>query len=89
MSNDPQSVPSVAQVVHQHLEKVSKKPFGAEDHLREDLGLDSIRLVSVVTRLTGALKVSILSFSDRDLIGLNTVGDVVRLFEAKIQTQSS
>ena len=51
--------------------------------LKEDLGLDSMQLVRIITRLTLKLKVNIFEFSDQDLAGVKTIGDLIRLFVVK------
>jgi acyl carrier protein len=64
----------------------SVNPIREEMTLREDLGLDSIRIITALTRLSRKLGVSILEFTDRDLLGLKTVNDLVLLFSGKETT---
>ncbi len=59
------------------------------DNLKEDLGLDSIRTISAVTKLTKKLDVNILDFSDQDLFQLETVEDLIQLFESKSSVAKS
>ena len=50
------------------------KKFNLEDHLKDDLGLDSIGFVELGTGLEEKYMVDI---SDEDLEAFNTVGEVV------------
>lgn len=52
--------------------------------LKENLGLASLDLVSLITNLSKALNISILEFSDADLINLKSVKDLVNLFKNKL-----
>lgn len=74
----------VRATITERLEGAVRRP-DIPDHalLKEDLGLDSIRLVALLTQLTQVLRVSILSFTDQDLVGLKAVGDLIELFERK------
>lgn len=49
-----------------------------DSHLRDDLGLDSVRLVTLVTDLEQALEVAA---SPEQLIEIQTLGDLVRVME--------
>lgn len=73
------------QTVFETLEAVKKvvdPPLQAL--LKEDLGLDSMHLVRVITKLTMKLKMSIVDFSDQELAYVKTVNDLIELFRRKI-----
>jgi len=75
---------SIKQEVIETVKNVVKKTNINDTHkLKEDLGLDSIRTISVVTKLTKKLNVNILDLSDQDLVNLYTVSDLIQLFESK------
>ncbi len=54
--------------------------------LKEDLGLSSIQLVMLMTKLSTKLGVNILEFTDQDLVLTTSVTDLVNLFNKKIET---
>jgi acyl carrier protein len=79
----------IRETIYRHL-RASKKsskttPVRDADLLKEDLGLDSMRLVSLFTGLGDELELDILEFSDLDLTDLRTVGQLVALFEKQTQ----
>ncbi len=79
--------PNIKQEVIETLTSVTKNSAANESHkLKEDLGLDSIRIILIVTKLTKKLNVNILDLSDQDLVDLDTVTDLIRLFESKSDT---
>jgi len=81
---------TIKQEVVQTLAAVTKNSTINESHnLKEDLGLDSIRIILVVTKLTKKLDVNILDFSDQDLVALQSVNDLIQLFESKSDTENS
>lgn len=76
--------PTIKQEVIQILTNVTRiESINADHKLKEDLSLDSIRTISVITKLTKKLEVNILDLSDQDLVNLDTVADLIRLFESK------
>lgn len=81
---------SIKQEVIETVKNVVKKTNINDSHkLKEDLGLDSIRTISVVTKLTKKLNVNILDLSDQDLVNLYTVSDLIQLFESKSKNDVS
>lgn len=64
------------------------RPITTGMALRTDLGLDSIRIITALTRLSRKLNVSILDFTDRELMGLKSVQDLVVIFTEKSQAQA-
>jgi len=63
---------------------INKDDIKPEMLLKEDLGQDSIRMVTIITKMSAKFKVNIFEFSDRDLARLKTVNDLVELFKNKI-----
>lgn len=51
--------------------------------LKEDLGLPSIKLIMILTNLTSQLNISIMDFSDYELLRLKSVGDLINLLTIK------
>jgi acyl carrier protein len=56
----------------------------ADKLLKEDLALPSIKMVMILTTLTAELGISILDFTDYELLRLKTVGDVAGLLCGKL-----
>src|SRR4026209_2648880 len=50
-------------------------------HLRDDLGLDSMAVIELLYRIEEAFDLQI---PDQDLVGLTTVGHVVHYFEKRL-----
>ena len=78
----------VEKIVHSNIRKLmseNKKSATIDNTmlLSEDLGFASMTQVALFTNLTEAFEVDILQFEDEELIGLKSVGDIVRLFERK------
>ncbi len=63
------------------VKKISNPPGTAL--LKEDLGIDSMQFVRIITKLTGKLDVNIFELSDQDLAGVKTVDQLVDLFRKK------
>lgn len=81
---------TIKQEVIQTITNSTKKGDVCESHkLKEDLGLDSIRIISIVTKLTRSLNINILDLSDQDLVNLDTVADLIRLFKSKSNKEIS
>ncbi len=80
----------VDKVVKKHLLKNVKKNLiiNITDtaYLREDLSLDSLRLVSLFSSSINDLKISITDFSDTELLNISTVGDLKLLLTIKVST---
>lgn len=51
--------------------------------LKEDLGIDSMQFIRIITKLTGKLNVNIFELSDQDLANVKTVDQLVALFTKK------
>lgn len=51
--------------------------------LKEDLGIDSMQFVRIITKLTGKFDVNIFEMSDQDLAGVKTVDQLAALFRKK------
>ncbi|HEY9869230.1 MAG TPA: acyl carrier protein [Candidatus Obscuribacterales bacterium] len=69
--------------VKEHMSRVLKVPVGrlTEEAVLTDLVTDSFVLVDLVIELQEELGVLIMQ---EDLKGVNTVGDLVRLFESRV-----
>jgi acyl carrier protein len=71
----------VVEEVKQQLQQVATSAsFGPETDLKGDLGLSSLSLVSVLTRLCETFNVDMLALTDADLARLDKVGDLIALF---------
>jgi acyl carrier protein len=62
----------------------SRAAITADQLLKEDLGLPSIKMVMILTTLTAELGISIMDFTDYELLRLKTVGDVSQLISNKL-----
>jgi acyl carrier protein len=60
--------------------KPALEAAGAEARIREDLGVSSANLVDVLLQMEETFDLSI---SDSELEGLNTLGDAVKVIDAK------
>jgi acyl carrier protein len=54
-----------------------------EQSLKEDLGLSSIKMVLVLTSVTGKLDIDIMNFTDYELLRMKTVGDLTDLLQSQ------
>ncbi len=83
------SNPKVTKVVDKYLHKAVKKELAAHIQdssiLREDLSLDSIRLITFFSSAISDLNIEITEFTDNDLVNINTVGDVKTLLSSKVK----
>lgn len=61
----------------------AKTKVTADHLLKEDLGLPSIKLVMLLTDVTIKLGISIMDFTDYELLRLKTVGDLIDLLTVK------
>lgn len=75
---------SINSQVKKHMSRVLKVPVGrlTDDTVLTDLVTDSFVLVDLVIELQEELGVLIMQ---EDLKGVNTVGDLVRLFESRLR----
>lgn len=62
----------------------NKMPVVNVCKLREDLGLDSIKLVLLFTVLCDDLHVDLLEIDDLELLKVDTVDSLIKLFKQKI-----
>ena len=51
--------------------------------LKEDLGIDSLQFIRIVTKLTGKLDLNIFELSDHELASVKTVDELTALFTKK------
>ena len=67
------------------INKAIPSAFKSEDlnYNLKEVGLDSLKLVSVVTELCIELNIDLMSFDDNDLIGLETGNDLLKLLTNK------
>jgi len=65
-------------------EIIDKGDIKPEMSLKEDLGLDSIKMVTIITKMSAKFRVNIFDFSDRDLVQMKTVNDLIELFNKKV-----
>ncbi|MGN6601354.1 MAG: phosphopantetheine-binding protein [Ginsengibacter sp.] len=52
-------------------------------HLKEDLGMPSIKLVLFLTRVSAQLDLDMMDFGDHEILRLKTVNDVIELLHTK------
>ncbi|WP_430412290.1 acyl carrier protein [Kordia sp.] len=57
----------------------------ADSRLKEDLGFPSIKMIMFFTAVTKKLNISIMDFTDYELINIETVNDVTVLLTQKLQ----
>ncbi len=70
--------------VNQSIFEVKKiADFHGSSMLKEDLGIDSLQFIRIITKLTGKLDVNIFELSDQDLAAVKTVNQLVALFSEK------
>lgn len=60
--------------------------IGTTDHLRDDLGLDSMAVIELLYRIEEAFDLQI---PDQDLVGLTNVGQVVSYVEKRMGETTS
>jgi acyl carrier protein len=60
--------------------KPALETAGPDARIREDLGVSSANLVDVLLQMEDSFNISI---SDNELEGINTLGDAVRIIDAK------
>ncbi|WP_217606641.1 hypothetical protein [Chitinophaga sp. GbtcB8] len=59
-----------------------------EMHIKENLAIPSIKLVAFLTTVTDQLGISIMDFSDYELLRLKTVQDITDLLTSKVQDRN-
>jgi acyl carrier protein len=64
-------------------------PIRATDLLRDDLAVDSIKLLMVIAHVADQLDLELSDFADIDFYGINSVADLVEIFESVVRTSSS
>jgi acyl carrier protein len=69
----------VAAVAHEHLGL--EREIGPEERLVEELGLDSIRLLTLAAEVENRFEIAL---DPEDEAGIATVGDLVATIEAKL-----
>ncbi len=63
------------------VKKISNPPGSAL--LKEDLGIDSLQFIRIVTKLTAKLNIDIFQLSDQDLAAVKSVDQLAALFSKK------
>jgi acyl carrier protein len=66
--------------------KRDKKSIGLDHNLRDDLGLDSMATIELVYQIEDVFDLQI---PDQDLVGLTTVGNVVRYVEERLSSSEA
>jgi len=61
-------------------------PVNTAASLKQDLGLDSISIVQVLSGICDHFEIDILNISDLDLINLNSVNDLITLITEKYES---
>ncbi|MBC7886381.1 MAG: acyl carrier protein [Ferruginibacter sp.] len=70
--------------INESIFAVKKIPAPAGNALlKEDLGIDSMQFIRIISKLTGKLDVNIFELSDQDLAGVKTVDQLADLFRKK------
>ena len=64
--------------------KVKEAKVALESNLRDDLGVDSVDIWDISSRMEEEFKIEV---KENDLLGITTVQDVVNLVKAKLQTK--
>jgi acyl carrier protein len=82
-----ESLAITKEIIARHMEH--KRPIRAEDHIQNDLGLDSLSVMEVVSELEAHLDVNIPAAM---FDGIHTVGDVagvlVRVTTARAESEA-
>jgi acyl carrier protein len=66
--------------------KRDKKSIALDHNLRDDLGLDSMATIELVYQIEDVFDLQI---PDQDLVGLTTVGNVVRYVEERLSSSEA
>jgi acyl carrier protein len=79
----------VDKVVHKYLVQAVNKNDVAHINdgalLREDLAIDSLRMISLFSNAISDLDISITSFEDTELMSISSVSDLKGLFLSKLK----
>lgn len=59
------------------------------DRLRDDLAVDSLKLLMVISYLAEQMDLDLADFAEVDLHGIDTVADLIGIFETAVQTAGS
>lgn len=78
-ASDPVILDGIAAVAREHLDHAS--PLALEQRLVEDLGLDSIRLLTLAVEVENRFRVCL---DERDEEAIETVGDLVAAVRRKL-----
>lgn len=70
----------IDKIIAKFLTNQEIKKYDDSSLLIEDLGFDSLKLVSLFSELSDELKIDILSMSDTDLFNVKSVIDLKKLF---------
>lgn len=62
--------------------KLKESAIRAESHLRDDLGVDSVDILEIITKIEQEFGIEV---EEGDARGVNTVQDVVNYVKGKIQ----
>lgn len=75
----------IEEVIIKRINKIVPQQFSVEDltYNLKEIGIDSLKLVSLVTELCIQFDIDLMSFDDNDLIGLQTGDDLVKLLTLK------
>lgn len=85
MATDPNIALKIRTALGEYLKRDPAAILIAQ-HLREDLGLDSMAVIELLYRIEEAFDIQI---PDQDLIGLTTVGHVVTYVEKRLGKTAS
>jgi acyl carrier protein len=85
MASDPTIALKIGTALGEYLKRDPATILSAQ-HLREDLGLDSMAVIELLYRIEEAFELQI---PDQDLVGLTTVGRVVTYVEKRMGKTTS
>lgn len=75
--------------VHDVVAAIIQKRLGIKSELKPamqlvtDLGISSIRMITILTDACGALGIDLMKLRDAEVAGLQTIGDITSLLSAK------
>lgn len=76
-------------VILKHLRKAVKKEklnqLTDTSLFKEDLSLDSLKMVSLFSSIINDLNISITEFNDTELFNIQSVGDLKNIFQEKLE----
>jgi|LakMenEpi03Aug12_release.lakeMendotaPanAssembly.Ray.scaffolds.fasta_scaffold785814_2 hypothetical protein len=81
----------IDKVVDKHVKSatINDRIVSDEALLREDLSIDSLKMVSTFSNIIRELNISIIEFSNDELLGIKTVSDLKVLFRSKLEAGSA